>query len=278
MPIAFEELEGSPTVSITGAGTQARRIFRVAWEDWTDFAEQLTGGWRRVNGQFQLVEPLPFPGLPNVVVERVDVAPLDPRNPQGNDIASLIRGTNTFPHAGAKVTAHYRFRPDQETSDAGGTPPKIVPGTILTFSSDLGAEYVSVPGRAWHWNVGGNPKVPDDVNPGVLMPTGDYTLNWDRVANPPWAAIRALRGKVNDAPFYDAPVGKVLFLGARAERKFEFMRNASLWTVEYAFAERAETWNSFFRAETNTWTDVVDGGGIPPYASGDFASLFQFGV
>lgn len=277
MAVAFEEMEGSPTVSIGPGGTQAKRIFRVAWNDWQDFAEELTGGWRRVSGAYQLREPLPFPGLPNVVVDSLQVAPFDARNPAGSHVSTLTRGLNEYPSAGALVTVQYKSRPDLETEDDGDKP-EIIPGTILTYRSDLGAESVTIPGRAWNWNVAGDPKVPDDVNPGILMPTGSYTLHWDRVARPPWSAIRTLRGRVNDAPFYGAGAGTVLFLGARANRKFEFLRNATLWSIEYAFTERSEPWNRFFRLETNAWTEIEDRGGNPPYAAGDFTDLFRFGT
>jgi hypothetical protein len=278
MSIPFAELEGSPTIQLTPTGTMATRIFRVEWDQWQTFAEQLTGGWQRVGGQYRFLEPLPFPGLANVVVDSLHVAPFDPRNPVGENVASAAFGLNRYPTAGAKLTVQYKSAANDETSDSGGVSrPSIHPGTILTYRADLNVTTVSVPGRAWHWAIDDSPKVPDDVNPGLIMPTGSYLAQWDRVASPPWASIRSLRGKVNEAAFFDAPPGTLLFLGAKASRKFEFLRNASLWTVEYAFEERAVAWNRFFREESNSWTEIADAGDHRPYAAGDFAALFQFG-
>lgn len=279
MSVSFEELEGSPSVVMSSSGTEAKRSFRVAWDGWQEFAEQLAGGWRRVGGQFELIEPLPFPGLSAVIVDRIEVVPMDPHNPRGDDILTLQVGTNSYPAAGARITVTYRSLGNEDTANSGEDKVDIIPGTILTYHSDLGAEYMTTPGRAWYWE-GTGEKLPGDVNPGVLMPTGSYTLKWDRVANPPWAAIRSLRGKVNNQAFYNAAAGTVLFLGARASRKFEFMRNASLWKIEYAFAERAQPWNKFFKAGDG-WTAIKDdpgGGGNPPYDSGDFNGLFLFGA
>jgi hypothetical protein len=278
MFIPFAELEGSPTIQLNPSGTIATRIFRVEWDEWQTFAEQLTGGWQRVSGQYRFVEPLPFPGLSNVVVDSVLVAPFDPRNPSGEEVVSTAQGLNRYPAAGAKLTVHYKSAVNDETSDSGSvSKPQTPSGTILTYRADLNVTTVSVPGRAWHWAVEDSPKVPDDVNPGLIVPTGSYVAQWDRVASPPWAAIRSLRGKVNESVFFDAPAGTLLFLGAKASRKFEFLRNASLWTVEYAFEERPVPWNRFFREETNSWTEIADAGENQPYAAGDFAELFQFG-
>ena len=279
MTVEFAELEGSPTIQIASDGTTATRIFRVPWDDWQTFAERLTGGWRRVNGEYRLIDPLPFPGMRNVVVDRLQIAPFDPRNPEGALVASVSQGLNRYPAAGAKLTVHYKAVEDDETTDnSADFKPDVHPGTVLTFRSDLNVTTVTVPGRAWHWAVEDSPKVPDDVNPGLIMPVGSYIANWDRVASPPWAAIRSLRGKVNDSAFLGAPTGTLLFLGAKASRKFEFLQNASLWTLEYAFEERAVTWNQFFRSESNTWTAIADAGENAPYAAGDFSALFQFGM
>lgn len=278
MSIPFAELEGSPTIHITASGATATRVFRVDWDDWQAFAEQLTGGWRRVAGEYLMIEPAPLPGVENVVVDSLHVAPFDPRNPAGEGVASPALGMNRYPAAGARLTVHYKSVANDDTDDESGLArPDIHPGTTLSYRADLNVTTVSVPGRAWHWAVEDAPKVPDDINPGIILPTGSYIAQWDRVASPPWSAIRALRGKVNGSAFFDAPAGALLFLGAKASRKFEFLRNASLWTVEYAFEERAVAWNRFFRDETNAWTEIADAGDNPPYASGDFATLFQFG-
>jgi hypothetical protein len=279
MSIPIAELEGSPTIQLNPSGTLATRIFRVDWDQWQDFAEQLTGGWQRVNGQYRFFAPLPFPGLSNVVVESLLVSPFDPRNPSGEEVVSPSLGLNRYPAAGAKLTVQYKSGINDETTDSGGvSKPQIPDGTILTYRADMNVTTVSVPGRAWHWAVTDSPKVPDDVNPGLIVPTGSYVAKWERVASPPWAAIRSLRGKVNASVFFDAPAGTLMFSGAKASRKFEFLRNASLWTVEYAFEERPVAWNKFFREATNTWTEIADAGDNQPYATGDFSALFQFGL
>lgn len=269
MPVSFEELEGSPTIAINADGMQATRVFRVAWSDWQDFVRDLTGGWRPVGDSFELIEPKSFPGLDNVVIDEVHITPLDPHNPDGQEVQTLTRGTNSYPQAGAKVVATYKSRAD---ADPENDDPDIPKGTVLTYSSDLGGETITIPGRAYTWGAGGD-KLPADVNPGVFMPTGSYTLKWDRVASPPWSAIRNTRGKINSTAFHGAAARTVLFLGARASRQFEFLHGATLWSLEYSFAERAVEWNKFFRVETGVWTEINP----KPYAEASFSNLFTFG-
>src|SRR4051812_29433278 len=105
MSTAFVELEGSPVIQIGAQGTQATRRFKIAWDDWEPFVSELPGGWRRVGDAFQAIDPLPFPGLPTVVIDHVEVRPFDPDNPDGSLLANLQHGTNRYPHAGALITA-----------------------------------------------------------------------------------------------------------------------------------------------------------------------------
>jgi hypothetical protein len=276
MSIAFEELAGSPTIEVEHDGVRARRVFRVAWDEWRDFARTLLGGWTRIESTYRWIPPQPFPGLPHVLVERIEVAPFDPDNPEGDAVLSIAHGANRYPDAGAQVTAHYRTLVTPVDED--GNDPDTPEGTVLTYSADLAAEYVSVPGRVWEWSDDGA-KLPADENPQVLLPTGSYTLKWERVARPPWDAIRALRGKVNDAEFYGAAAGKLLFLGAKATRQFELLSEVNLWTIEYAFAERSHEWNEFYKQGAGfTAIRDRDDNDLQPYAEGDFGGLFVFGA
>lgn len=275
MAVSFVELEGSPTVDVGGDGVRARRVFRVAWDDWRDFAVELIGGWIRVDDQYRLVYPQTFPGLPSVYVERLSVAPFDPGNPRGDEVLTLGSGTNRYPDAGARVTADYKtFVTPLDEDDRD---PEIPDGTVLTYSADLAAEHISLPGRAWEWSDDGA-KLAADEHPQLLLPTGSYTLKWERVARPPWDAIRTLRGKVNDGPFYGAAAGKLLFLGAKATRQFEQFAEVNLWTIEYAFAERAHAWNQFYKQGAGfVGIRDRDDNNIVPYTAGNFAGLFVFG-
>ncbi|MCE9555204.1 MAG: hypothetical protein K8T91_17785 [Planctomycetes bacterium] len=286
MSVPFEELEGSPTVSIGPEGTVARRIFRVAWTDWLPLARQLIGSYRRVGEQFHFVPPLEFPDLPGVVVTALDVAPMDPENPDGAEVHSLHSGTNRYPAAGARITATYATLPDP-TEPPRGDLPAVPHGTYLTFRADLGSDFITTPNRGWHWEATDDPPLPPDVHPGVVIPTGVFRLIWHRVAVPNWTAMRQLRGKVNAATFVGGPPGTVLFLGARVVREFEFGRGFGFWRVEYLFSERAidqpdsvAGWNHMYKeqpVEGQHWVRVLNVAGQFQYTEADLTPLFAFG-
>jgi hypothetical protein len=288
MTIAFEELEGSPTISIGPGGTVARRIFRVAWADWPALVQELLGTYRRVGGQFQFSPPLTFPDLPGVVVTGLDVAAMDPENPDGAAVGTLRQGTNAYPAAGARVTATYESLPDPAEPPRGDLP-SVPHGTYLTFRADLGSEFVTLPARGWHWDAPDDPPLPPDVHPGVVIPTGMFRLIWHRVAAPNWSAMRQLRGKVNVAEFVGAAAGTVVFLGARVVREFDFGRGFGFWRVEYLFAERAieltggglAGWNHMYKQEAvggEHWVRVLNAEGNGLYAAADLLPLFVFGA
>jgi len=277
---AFEELEGSPTIQISDRGVTGTRVFRVAWSDWRSFAEELIGGFSRVGGTVTFREGKPFPGLPQALVTEVRVQPMDPANPDGTGLAGPASATNSYTEGGAKLTVRYATRENDQTGD-GSQFQGILPGTLLTYSQDLGSELLAVPGTSWQWASDAK-QVKADLNVGVLVGVGQHIFLWERVARPPWETIRSHRGKVNSVDFplpgTTAEPESLLFLGAQAERKFEFLGNASLWDIEYHFAEKSAGWNKFFRAGQGFQKiEQKDNPGQLPYDTADLTQLFQFG-
>ncbi|MCG8586905.1 MAG: hypothetical protein MI757_19550 [Pirellulales bacterium] len=284
MAIDFEELEGSPTIRISESGTLATRVFRVAWDDWIDFARSLVGEYAIVGCTFQFLPPIAFPDMPNLVVSDIDVEPFDPGNPEGSEVSTLSSGTNRYPDAGAKVTVRY-----QNLFDSDNTPradlPGVPEGTYLTYEADLSAETISTPGRAWQWDDGSDEPLPPDVRPRIMVPTGAFRLVWHRVMLPPWDAIRSLRGHVNATNFVGATPETVMFCGARIRREFQFLTTGGYWRVEYQFNERTVPlasgvggWNHALQDENGGWVKVKDRAGDPPHPTGDLALLFLFGT
>jgi hypothetical protein len=288
MPIAFEELEGSPTIRITQEGVVGRRSFRVGWSDWAALARELIGTYKVVGGSFTFLAPLEFPGQPNLMVSELEVAPFEPSSPDAQALSSLVSATNSYTAGGARVTATYRTAFDRNNQPRPDLP-EVRIGTYLTYGAEIGAEYLSTPGRIWHWDdPPANPSVADDVQPGLLIPQGVFQLTWHRVALPPWSSIRQLRGKVNSNTFVGAPPGTVLFMGARVRRQFQFVPDGGFWTIEYTFHECTKElstgvkvgWNYFYKETkvgTEHWVQIKDADGNLPYAAADFGPLFQFG-
>jgi hypothetical protein len=287
--IAFEELEGSPTIALSQRGAVAVRAFRCAWSDWPAVVRLLVGHFELVGAKPVFSAPLEFPGVANLVVSEIAVEPFDGGAPEGTEVTSLGSGTNRYLLAGARVTATYRTLFDVEHA-ARGDLPAVPAGTLLTYEAELGTEMQSLPGRTWHWVAPpGNPPLMPDQGPAILTPSGAFRLTWQRVALPPWDAIRELRGCVNDANFVGSGAGTVLFLGAAVERQFPFSPSGGFWEIRYAFAERtielagggAAGWNYQYKetpVSGEHWVAIADDSGNPPYRSGDFSRLFEFGA
>ncbi len=287
MAVSFEELEGSPKLQISEQGVAAQRVYRIAWSDWPAFARELIGSYQVVSNSLVFTAPLEFPGFPNLVVSELEIEPFDPANPDGTGVSTLRSAPNQYSSGGARVTAIYTTAFDVKNNSRVQLP-GIPDGTYLTYQADLGAEYVTTPARIWQWKDSpGNPAVPADVNPGLLIPQGAFQLVWHRVALPPWDKIRELRGKVNDAAFVGSPAETVLFLGARITRKFHFTQDGGFWEIEFSFQENTKElstgdkvgWNHLYK-ETKVgsehWVQIEDEDGNSPYLSGDLSQLFQF--
>ncbi|MEX2187514.1 MAG: hypothetical protein WD875_12000 [Pirellulales bacterium] len=285
--VAFEELEGSPTIRVSQRGAVAVREFRCAWSDWPALARLLAGDFELVGSSPTFSAPLEFPGTANLVVSEIAVEPFDGGAPEGDDVTTLLSGTNRYSVAGARVTATYRSLFDTAGA-ARGDLPAVPDGTFLTYEAELGTEVQSLPGRTWHWVASpSNPPLLSDQGPSLLIPSGTFHLTWQRVPLPPWDAIRQLRGAVNDASFVGSPVGTVLFLGATVERQFPFSPSGGFWEIAYTFAERTIAldgggsvgWNYQYKetpVSGEHWVAIADDSGNPPYRSGDFSSLFEF--
>jgi hypothetical protein len=285
MTVNYEELAGSPQIAITQQGATAVRSFRVGWDDWQAFARTLLGSYGDIGGTARVAQPVAFPGFANLFVAEITVEPFDPDSPDGRTVFALETDTNAY-RSGAKITAVYKTQFDGE-GYALASLPRVPKGTFLTYKSELGAEYQHVPGRVWRWAIDDTPSVADDVNPGILIPTGSVQLSWLRVTAPPWSAIRALRGKVNSSSFLGSPAGTVLFLGVRAVREFQMLQVGGMWRLDYYFSEQTKErsggekvgWNYFYKEQADGgehWLPIADADGTAPYAAADFQGLFQF--
>jgi hypothetical protein len=327
----FEELGGSPTLEINTQGISAMRKFWIPkTADLTAFVQEVMGVWvmqgNSPTGTCFFQPPMSYPGFGNVVPSDIKVVPHMPDSPMGTfPVGVTLNGPANDYSGGWDVTVEYTTQ--YNVNPWASFQPAVPNGTYLSYSADLGAETMIIPGRAVSWGqyVDGVPEllvdasgqdmiVKADVEVGIQRPTGNYTLTWDRVLEPPWAAIRLTRGHVNATTFMGAPPMCVLFLGAQVSRQFQFTDDGGFWKVEYKFAENSVTlnsgtevsgWNYKFNPDMvndENWTPLFtysmtspgDPGfisnsgtltgytppsyqvGEPLYPSGDFDALFEF--
>ena len=180
MAILFqaEELEGSPVIDVDEDGTSATRIFLLpVWDDWRKFAAVLVGRYEVLGVNVQFFRPMEFPGHPNLIVSRVEVEPFDVGRPEGSTVATLERGMNRYPHAGAKVTAQYKTMFDTKERSHPDAP-DVPEGTYLTYKAELSAEFQPGSPRDWVWDVAGEPTLSDDAEIPIIRPTGSFTFTW----------------------------------------------------------------------------------------------------
>jgi hypothetical protein len=265
MPVFYEEMENSPSITMDRRGGSARRVVKIAWDD--------------IDAFFTELFPLPFsgyadasfPGYPWLVVDTVQVEPFS------SDPRGLNEDINYFP-SGAKVTVSYK--PPERDAGMQGTDhsgPGGSPGStggqqgsdqsFVTHKVSVGGEFITWPAQnlCWQRSKDGQPgwrgianhKATGDTTAGIIVPQIEHTITWAQVYWPPWAAIRQCLGKINAYDFAGAPLGTLLFLGIEASHE---LTNAGLkaWSLEYKFTEKnnnaldpfkPQGWNWFLRPD-----------------------------
>jgi hypothetical protein len=277
MAVFYEELEGSPEIDLERRSTTARRVVRIAWDDFPAFLEELFP-----DPYLGYLGTASFPGLPWLKVTKVRMEPFQPAYPSG-----LNESINVYP-SGARVTVSYAT-PGEDMGHQGG--PKgdhSGPGgshgssgnqnsqdqTFVTSKTSVGGEFITWPSRSLRWltpdnllhgygDVNVNPNSPEerqykvygDTQVGITVPSCEHSVSWHFVPWPPWTAIRQCVGKVNAFKFAGAPRGTLLFLGAEASQDIT-THGVKAWTLEYKFSEknanaqnplRPQGWNYFLR-------------------------------
>ena len=287
MTVLFKELAGSPTESYGPKGVSAGRRLLCAYEDRLAVAAALLGNGAAVGGQSQAQ----FPGQPALVAMRVRVEPFDKKPDDQGAFDDLTADLNNYSNQFALVVVDY------ELLDSGGHPklPRVQQGIILSYRMDFGGEYLLLPGQSLQWQSDQTIPVPADALPTLRIPIVEHHITWRRVLEPPWDAIRACAGAVNNDTFMGADAETVLFDGAKADREFtglDLTQQAQFgWRVTYVFREKAikvldasdsETtygWNHCYRDVPfpgSAWDKLVNQNGNSLYTAVDFSPLFDF--
>jgi hypothetical protein len=104
------------------------------------------------------------------------------------------------------------------------------------------------------------------------------TLTFLKVPYMPMTAVRATRGRVNNATFLGSPAETVLFKGAKTSREFN-TDGSVVQRVVLTFEERdaAHPWNSLPSADNPTFRAVISStGSIKMYRTADLSQLLSF--
>jgi len=295
MAVAFDEALDSPRFHFGFDGHTAVRKGYIAWGDLEAFvAEHFPVSYKADVSQFGgLGTPFPSPWDQALRIDSMDVEPFSDENLAGpTDGNGNIDTTQDFStvitHDKALVTIKYT--PAKWTEDD--------PVEQLVHRWSAGAEFLTLPNTDLQWVDPAGP-VSSDLSPGRLIPTINHTISWPRIESPPFANIRALVGRVNNAAFTlatgTAPYETMLFVGADLERTV-MSDGTRGWNVTYHFSEKsvdtesadinegvAGGWNHFWRNESGAsygpgfYALARDANRTPIYPRGDFNLLFQSG-
>ena len=259
---------------IDRASPSAQVKGRCAWSDRLSIAQQLVGGLQYNDGSWDYNDPASYPYglLDGIKCNSVDIEPLGNYDSSGNyQTAELTMSFGVFP-----VLPY----------DSGN------PITIAQVTSNASAESLPLPNGKYRWP-DGTTLNDDDWKPSMVFPSVELSVKVLFAAEPLLKDVTSLLGQVNQETFtipnangssdtWEA--NTVLFLGVGVETvcnsegylcyqrdlKFNVKDNGGLG------------WNALWNPSTNQFEQIVsapddngNGGGKPPYAPGDFSTLFQ---
>ncbi len=313
MPVAYDELGGSPTLTMDRKGGTGKRVFKINWGDIKAAITEVFPSTR-----FGWLNSAAMPGYPWLRAQSLDIEPWDAENPAGtNDIINRYLG-------GAKMTVNYAPNTFEEPEDStDGEKPGAEEIVFLDNEISVSGEYLTWPNQGVRWErnasaageidragcvaegaavlASGTPiarsnQVSEEIKVGIIIPLLEHSLTWNQVPRVPWAAIRSTMGRVNKLTWAGSPPGTLLFAGATASRQTTQF-GAKAWKLTYKISEKnlpkpksgagslpadpAIGWNHFLRP-IGTWTRwdrLMYGPNCQlVYPEADFSALFRSSV
>lgn len=172
-----------------------------------------------------------------------------------------------------KIRAKYGIRSWQQLTveDPGGLqgfPNSDSPGTPYTYadmSIDFHKQEQKIPGSAYQFT---SPTLPCDVP--FFRRVGSAKMNFTRKRVPflPTLTIMKLLNNLNNNTFFGAPMGQILFSGARTTKLWE-SDGTILQDVSLEFLYQEWDWNKFLRPDTGQPdfpTSITGGFNVYSYA------------
>lgn len=281
----WEELQGSPKITVDRQGGKSTRMFKIPWDDRNLFLSRTI--------QPNAISGYPaqsfIPGWGFQICQSVTFEP----QIEGTDLPVVSETAYAY----CTATVEYAPPPDDQEdnrpddtpgSGQGGGDGNNTPGgeqgatggqesdnfTHVTWDINVGGEFLTLPNLGLKWGTD-DTDVIEDVHAGMVIPTIEHTVTWHRCRQPPWGAIRSRIGCVNSGSFMGAETELLLFLGAEGTQE-RTDQGLSCWTLRYKFSEKplGYRWNFFFRSTTGQWERLKkkDGGDI--YEKKSFTELW----
>ena len=257
------------------------RYYVTGWANSDDFVNALQG-YTSYSGAFGTGvvtkrSPHQHPLSPNLFCRSAKVVPA----------SSPVQNANGFPLYDNGFTVECEYRP-MTTSPVEMTPAEqnlgIDNGTPIVFCTqevDLTTEMYTIPNTSMVYTSGASIGKILVAPFRIQIPVGHLQLTFHKLAYNPWSLqCRALRGKINNAPFLGAAAQCVLFKSAKIIRDWDTSGD-SVMKLMLTFAEKPADmhWNqvpdpsdpSFRGAAVVGYPGLGD-----PYQQGDFSSMIIF--
>ena len=240
MPITVPYLEmhegNSETIAV-GNVTAVKR-YLIAWSDRWQFAKDVAGTAQKIGSGLSTITryvPLQYPGNKNLYANGLKM------EPTGRSSCDS-QGNSVYTHCICEVsfsTLSWDYELTQDNPGKYDQPYK-------TLSISMTADFMTLPSRPFVFNtlVGGQ-QVQANESPGLLMPKAEITLVSHQLPDIDLNGVFTKIGTINDATFYDAPRGTLLFMGANQNRQ-RMDTGSKAWEVEYKFVFRPVDWNKFY--------------------------------
>jgi len=267
-PIEFEEMDGSPTESMSAENFSATRVFKVAWTDRMDFMRRLIGG--KIGFINYITETYPY----------FDAARCIRANskPMGRISADVT--TNKAKYTYAIITANYETPRYNSQVDADDN-------SVLPYRTELltpRAKMISLTSEELYWS--DSTELKDVSAPQKVMLQLAWVITLHEVEDVP-AETFSLIGKTNDATEHsdqydrDFPAGTLLFNppSTRPTRKAD---GTLSWELEYNLLYQEEGWNKFYNPNTKEFEQVYKATGgaeadlVTVYPTADFKPITEY--
>ncbi|MDO4574054.1 MAG: hypothetical protein Q4D98_02445 [Planctomycetia bacterium] len=274
--VPFYELAGSPTEKYTTEGFRATRTFLVAWENREEFAKNIMGNASRFDYKIAAY----YPNRTSVFPIRITLTPAENEAVVRQTLSQLHTDLAAYDGSWAKAVVDYETMEDEDLESG----PNVETGTKLTYRLNYEAVDEILSAEGWTWADTGV-SLPSDTLVTQRIPQTIHQLVWSQVVSPPWSAILAAQGKLNQDTFLDCPAGTLLLEGIAANKlyrsTFEEGESNFCWAITFTFRQRAVHhnggtygWNYLFRSTTGSWV-MARNNGNPLYETTDFNALFQ---
>jgi hypothetical protein len=245
MTVSYTEIAGSPrNESATDNEFTATRELKLAWSDRGTFIGEILG--------------TAYPTVSAAKAVRVAFQPFGGETGASETVAA-------YDHALATVEYSTNAIVDN-----------------ISESIEPSAEFITLPAENFRWDAADGDELTDDEAPGKLIRKLDYVLTRHNVTTVP-SDVLSLVGYVNNAAVSPTTSGisawsfaaeTLLYTPPTMSRTID-SAGASKWKVTLRFSYQPWTWNKFWRADTQAWSEIYVAGGAvyKNYPSGNFSTL-----